>query len=503
MLNQRVVFALTFLTAMTGSARTAMAGSEGKFISVAEPIKGMIVAAPITLLGTWSGLVHHETEDKAISLRFERENDAIVMFFSLPDLKFHNVGPIPISQQGDEYTAAAIRFQLAGDNLVGHWSFDGHDLPFELRAGALAAESDGAPLTGRVAQPVWTLKTGAAIWSSPAGAEDTVYFGSDDQFIYAVKARSGQLAWRFKTGGRVIGSPTVHGPYLYVLSDDGYLYKIQRHHAKLIWQFDTHGGSVARDLPGSGSTSYDSLTSGATVADGTVYIGSADKRLYAIDSETGHEKWHFETQDIVRSTPAAAHGRVFVGSREHSVYAVNAGTGALVWKYDTLREVVSSPLILDGTVYVGSRSSDFFAFDAATGAIKWKYFYWSSWVESSAHARDGILYVGSSDAQQVFAIDATTGKRIWSFDTDGSAWSTPAVTNQHVYVGAVGVLHYMIEHHGGFFAVDRATGKVAWRYPMAVLPQSSTYGVASSPLVHRGLVFFGGLDGMFYAFRAD
>jgi outer membrane protein assembly factor BamB len=71
-----------------------------------------------------------------------------------------------------------------------------------------------------------------------------------------------------------------------------------------------------------------------------------------------------------------------------------------------------------------------------------------------------------------------------------------------VYIGAVGIPHLeYIDHHGAFFAVDRATGKTVWRYPMSEIRNSRTYGVASSPAVDHGLVFFGGLDGTFYAFR--
>lgn len=75
------------------------------------------------------------------------------------------------------------------------------------------------------------------------------------------------------------------------------------------------------------------------------------------------------------------------------------------------------------------------------------------------------------------------------------------VTGKGVYIGVVGVVNYFIEHKGGFFAVDRATGKIAWRFPMSVIPGSFAYGVASSPAVAHGLVFFGGLDGTFYAFK--
>src|SRR6185295_8927293 len=196
-----------------------------------------------------------------------------------------------------------------------------------------------------------------------------------------------------------------------------------------------------------------------------------------------------------RSIPAVAGGQVFIGSYDHNVYAVDAATGALRWQYDAKREVVSSPLVIDGTVYLGGRCSDLFAFDAATGRIKWKFFYWSSWVESSARFREGKLYIGSSDAQQLFAIEAATGKRAWNINLDGSVWSSPAVTDQHVFVGVVGVVPYFIPHHGGFFAVDRATGKLIWRFPMNEIPGSMDSGVASSPAVDKGLVFFGGLDG--------
>jgi outer membrane protein assembly factor BamB len=464
-------------------------------------------SAPGSLLGTWSGEVHHGSDSKVMALRFEvdEKKNAIVAFFDLPDLKFHNLGPIPVQQQGEEYKADDIAFRFAPDEqkLTGLWSFDGHKLPFELKPSAPLPAPGRRRTTELVAKPVWTFKTGGAIWSSPSSTGDTVYFGSDDGIIYALGADSGKPLWQFKTSGRVKGRPTLDGSYLYALSDDGQLYKLERHSGKCVWQFDTHGGSVPRDPSGSGTAAYDDFTSAASISDGTVYIGSADKKLYAVDAKAGQEIWHFDTQGIVRSTPTVAGRRVFFGSRDHNIYAVDARTGVLQWKYDTLREVVSSPLVVRGNVYIGSRSSDLLALDANTGKVKWKYFYWSSWVESSARTRGGILYVGSSDAQQLFALNADTGERVWNFDTDGSAWSTPAVTEKRVFIGVVGVLNYIVDHHGGFFAIDRSTGSAVWSYPMGVIAGSVSYGVASSPTVSHGLVFFGGIDGVFYAFRAD
>jgi outer membrane protein assembly factor BamB len=463
-------------------------------------------AAPGGLLGQWVGRAHYDGESKLFAARFEMDKqNKLVMFFSIPEMKFHDFGPAPLAQEGDRYKNKFFSFRPSpgGESLSGTMTFDGHELSLELKRGEAPPKLAPQPLAGRVAQPAWTFKSGGAIWSSPVVADGTVYFGSNDGNIYALNAKSGKAVWQYKTQGRIMGRPTLAGPYLYALSDDGNLYKLERKTARLVWKFDTRGGAVKRDLPGPKSEAYDYQSSAPTVADGTVYIGSADKRLYAVEDETGRERWHFDTQGIVRSTPAVSGGLVFIGSYDHHVYAVEAATGALRWKFNTLQPVVSSPLVEGGTLYIGSRSADLFAFDAATGKVKWKYFYWSSWVESSARLHKGILYVGSSDHQQMFAIDAPSGKRIWNTYTDGSAWSSPAVTDKHVYIGVVGVTPYFIDHHGSFLAADRATGQIVWRFPMSVIPGSVTSGVASSPAVDHGLVFFGGLDGTFYAFREE
>jgi outer membrane protein assembly factor BamB len=463
------------------------------------------VAGQQALVGTWVGDLSHDGDRQTLALRFAMdEKQDLVLYLSQPEMKFFDLGPGPVEHHGNAYSAPPFTFKLdsATRHVSGTMTFDGNDLTFDLVPGSTPTAPVPRASTAPIAAARWTYRTPGAIWSSPVVDKGAVYFGSTDRAIYSLDAGRGTLRWRTMTGGWVMGRPTIAGESLYALSDDGFLYKLEKRTGHVVWRFDTHGGAIARSMPHPpDSLAYDYLTSAATVVDHTVFVGSADHGMYAVDAETGRQRWRFATGDIVRSTPAVDRGTVYFGSRDHDVYAVDATTGVLRWKYDTQREVVSSPLVADGKVYIGSRSSNLFAFDEATGAVRWTSFYWTSWVESSARERDGTLYIGSSDYQQALAIDAATGRKIWTFDTDGSAWSTPAVTDHLVFIGTVGIPHLeYITHHGGFFAIDRSTGKAVWRFPMPEIPGARTYGVASSPAVANDLVYFGGLDGAFYAF---
>jgi len=79
-------------------------------------------------------------------------------------------------------------------------------------------------------------------------------------------------------------------------------------------------------------------------------------------------KWSYPTSSQVWSSPAVADGLVYVGSADCSVYAVDADTGAKLWSYQTTAAVFSSPAVADGVVYVGSDDYNVYALDAHTGA---------------------------------------------------------------------------------------------------------------------------------------
>ena len=65
------------------------------------------------------------------------------------------------------------------------------------------------------------------------------------------------------------------------------------------------------------------LSSPAIGSDGTVYVGSKDNKLYAINGKSGVKLWEFETGGEVNSSPAiGSDGTVYVGSYDKKLYAI-------------------------------------------------------------------------------------------------------------------------------------------------------------------------------------
>ena len=96
-------------------------------------------------------------------------------------------------------------------------------------------------------------------------------------------------------------------------------------------------------------------SSPAIGSDGTIYVGSNDNKLYAINSN-GQLKWSYYTYSWIHSSPAiGSDGTIYVGSCDGKLYAINSSDRTLKWSYNTGNSIYSSPAIgSDGTVYVGS-----------------------------------------------------------------------------------------------------------------------------------------------------
>jgi outer membrane protein assembly factor BamB len=84
----------------------------------------------------------------------------------------------------------------------------------------------------------------------------------------------------------------------------------------------------------------------------------------------------------------------------------------------------------------------------------------------------------------VHAIDAVTGKAVWTFATRSRVDSSPVIAAGRAYVGS---------SDGRLYALDVATGQKQWEFD-AGSPLTASPGIASGRLV------IGTVDGVLYCF---
>src|ERR1051326_2516922 len=97
------------------------------------------------------------------------------------------------------------------------------------------------------------------------------------------------------------------------------------------------------------------LVAPAALAQATFHGDAARTGVYATSGPlqlTG-TKWTFKTEGPIIGSPAIANGVVYIGSVDGNVYAVDEETGKEKWKFKTLasRQVTSSPTIANGLVF--------------------------------------------------------------------------------------------------------------------------------------------------------
>jgi len=147
---------------------------------------------------------------------------------------------------------------------------------------------------------------------------------------------------------------------VYVSSARG-LYALGAKDGELVWRFDT-------EVP---------LGSAPTIDGQVCYVGGMDRKLHALDADTGKPLWSFDgAQAGYRTNPLVIDGKVFVGNRDGYFYSIGAhGTqqqGNIVWKFRTGGPVLNSAAYKDGVVLFVSNDCHAYALQAADGKLVWK-----------------------------------------------------------------------------------------------------------------------------------
>lgn len=247
----------------------------------------------------------------------------------------------------------------------------------------------------------------------------------------------------------------------------------QRHTSSAVWA----EGRLVYGLPYELQALPWSVTSGITLADDTLFAGTKDGVLHAVNATDGVERWTFPAGGECLGTPLLYRGLVYFGGLDRRLYALDARRGRMVWNFPARGWIDGSACAGDGRIHFGSRDGHLYTVDARLGVERWATDLGGPIVATPA--TDGTRVFVGTRSGSFCAVDATTGKVLWRYPAGSAIAGGACVSEGRVVFG---------EYAGNVHALDAATGKPVWKLPCAV------GGPVVAAPIRVGSVLYGGTE---------
>lgn len=450
-------------------------------------------------VGTWTGTVTAPQGPAEIGFIFERTARGLAVTFHLPVMHVYRAPLGLMEEHADGLVLRPLDTQLhrEGDALVGTFAL-GH-LPIKLHRGGTLSAEPPPPEFPAGPTPLWSFDLGAPTWASPiSSADGFVYVGDSAGTFHAVRTHDGSPAWTWRGSVRIDGRATIAGENIFFVDGACALVCLSRRDSALRWRAPLHDAALAGGAAPDNPT-FNRRTATPLVIDDTVYVGSSDGGLYALDAGTGEKRWRADAGAAVFSgVERIGADALRFGTMKGDVLTVDRCTGRELARAHVPGAVVTTPLTVGDVTVVGSRDYQLYGL-ARDGRLAWQHSYWFSWVESSPQLAEGVAYVGSSDYRRVTAFDPRTGRALWATDVLGMAWGNPLIVGETLYIGTAAQAGTIIHHAGGLVALDRRTGKIKWRRAVPPPPGAAIWGYAGSLITGDHKLIAAGLDGRLIA----
>jgi polyvinyl alcohol dehydrogenase (cytochrome) len=205
------------------------------------------------------------------------------------------------------------------------------------------------------------------------------------------------------------------------------------------------------------------------VLSGQLFVGSAGRKVYSLNADTGCIDWTFDADFPVRTAISVGQGQrgwaAYFGDQHANAYAVDAADGKLLWKVRPEEHpeaiITGTPTLADGKLYVPISSNEesvganptypcckfrgsISALDAVTGKILWKSYTISDEAKPVGKNKQGLQLWGPSGAA-VWSSPTVDLKRHKIYVTTGNGYSDPPAKTSDA-----------------FLAFDADTGKLEW-----------------------------------------
>ena len=290
-------------------------------------------------------------------------------------------------------------------------------------------------------------------------------------------------------------SPTVTsgGPSDLYSIHNGTAYRIDGSSGKVIWQ--RHLATSKQPDPRVGSSAY------LQVVNRVVYA-VLDFDIYALNSSTGEQIWHVANHSNKSYFWFVVdNGRMYLYSLDFTFSALNAADGSELWHNTTFTtENGYGFSVRDGNLYTQNSAANpgdqkLYTLDGATGSVRWSAPLPQSSLSSAPQVEHGVTYYISGNI--LYALNEQSGKRIWEQTVPTSGMLMGAyLAGGKLYVTSGSVIMESSTDARNIYALDARTGRLLWSagpgYNILSLPIAQ--GLLLAARQHNGVYSIAGLD---------
>jgi len=294
----------------------------------------------------------------------------------------------PVVEDGTTYWCDR-RGRVRGINIKGEPAFE---YDFKTAVEATPMIYDSVLYIGRIdgfmsaislskRDTIWNYETMGQISASPNlmkfGGRKAIVFGSYDNYLYCVDAKTGEGLNQFESGyylngaaalwkGHVIfggcdswvriidcktgiqtdsllldayvpASPAIMGDYCYIGDYSGNIHKLMLEGGKIIRYMKI----VSADSEG------DSFVSVPAISTDAYYFLSGNRNLVSKSRISGKENWKYMLKgNVGESSPVVCNDKVLICTKSGIVSILEAEKGKLLWEYDTGEQIIGSPAVI-------------------------------------------------------------------------------------------------------------------------------------------------------------
>ena len=264
-------------------------------------------------------------------------------------------------------------------------------------------------------------------------------------------------------------------------------------HGQRVYAVDLESGREKWRYPQETENNVTFYADPALTPDGHLIVGGYDKILHKLDTETGQEisntNWPFtNSEDIYVAGPLVSGNYIFAPSTDGNLYILDV-EGNLVNTISTDAGLWATPASDGENIYIPSMDHHLYAYNIESGEEIWPAVDMSAAITGTpALSSDGVLYVGTLGSEMT-AIDAKTGKAIWNqpVETVGWVWAGPLLLNDVIYFGDLS---------GSVYALNVANGSEKWA--RAELDPTTSKKVTGTPHYFEDKLYIGSENGNLY-----